>query len=301
MHYDKPAIPISDQIRLLESRGLSILDKELAIHFLKNVSYYRLAGYWWPLQEDKTEHTFKKGSQFETVIQLYNFDRELRLIVFNMIERIEIAIRTYLIYDFSNHYDPWWFEDVTLFKNHTYWKKHLQSIKKDISRSKEVFIAEHKKKYHQDDRCPPAWKTLEVVSLGILSKLYANLRNNLPEKKGMAEKLGAGNHTYLSSWLQSISVVRNICAHHSRLWNRNLPTPPKLLTKAPLPWIKAIGVDRHSFYPIASIMLYLLQTISPDNHFIQRIENLLAKYPTIDTKAMGFPEAWQEEDLWSCR
>ena len=83
MLYSKPAIDLADQIQLLESRGLIIDDKSLAEHFLAYVSYYRLAGYWWPLQSDKINHIFKPGSQFQTVVDLYNFDRELRLVVFN--------------------------------------------------------------------------------------------------------------------------------------------------------------------------------------------------------------------------
>lgn len=166
---------IADQIQLLESRGMTIDDKSLAEHFLVYVSYFRLAGYWWPLQSDKINHIFKPGSQFQTVIDLYNFDRELRLVVFNMIERIEIGLRTQLIYNLSTIHGPWWFEGRHLFKNQNHWQRHLSDIKKEISRSKEVFMVEHRRKYKDDDRCPPAWKSLEVISLGLLSKLFENL------------------------------------------------------------------------------------------------------------------------------
>ena len=299
MQYRKPAISIADQIQLLESRGMMVDDKPFAEHFLSYVSYYRLAGYWWPLQSDKVNHTFKPGSHFQTVVDLYNFDRELRLIVFNMIERIEIGIRTQLIYNLSTTCTPWWFENANLFRNRNNWQRHLDDIKKEIQRSKEVFILEHNHKYNIDHRCPPAWKSLEVISLGLLSKLFENLRNNLPEKKQIVKNLQAGNHTFLSSWLRSISVVRNICAHHSRLWNRNLPMPPKLLTHAKLPWIAdPKQVDIHSFYAALTCMHYLLQTISPGNHFKQRLTDLLQNYPNIDIKAMGFPTDWKKEALW---
>ena len=298
MRFNKQPISIKDQIQLLELRGLNFTDKSFAEHFLAHVSYYRLAGYWWPLQSDKINHTFKANSQFTTVVDLYNFDRELRLIVFNMIERIEIGIRTQLIYNLSTAYGAWWFENKIYFNNQYYWSKHLESIKKEISRSKEVFILEHKKKYAKDNRCPPAWKSLEVISLGLLSKLYGNLKNQVPEKKRIARDLGVGNHTFLTSWLQSISVVRNICAHHSRLWNRNLSTPPKLLKKAPNPFINTKKLDQHSFYAVLCNMQYLLQTISPKNRFRQRIEDLLNDYPNIDIKAMGFPSNWKNEPLW---
>lgn len=299
MQFNKPAIDIADQINQLESRGLSIKEKALAEHFLSQVSYYRLAGYWWPMQSDKVHHIFKTGATFEAIVDLYNFDRELRLIVFNMIERIEIGIRTQLIYNLSLAYGPHWFEDPSYFKNTHRWQNHMSSIKKEIARSREVFIAEHKKKYHSDQRCPPAWKTLEVISLGLLSKLYENLKNNLPEKQKIAQNLSVGNHTFLTSWLQSMTVIRNICAHHSRLWNRNLPTPPRLLKKAPLNWIDTRQVNRHKIYIILSSMQYLLQTISPSNHFPQRFDQLLSTYQSVDLRPMGFPKNWQKAPLWT--
>lgn len=250
------------------------------------------------MQSDKVNHEFKEGATFEAVIDLYNFDRELRLIAFNMIERIEIGIRTQLIYKFSLAYGPHFFENQKHFRNKTWWKQHLASVRKEVQRSKEVFIEVHKQKYSTDQRLPPAWKSLEVVSLGLLSKLYGNLNNSLPEKKQIARNLQVGNHTFLTSWLQSITVVRNICAHHSRLWNRNLPTPPKLLKKAPLPWIDTANLDQHKLYAVIAAMQYLLQTISPGNHFRQRLEQLFKDYPSVDLKPMDFPANWQQEPLW---
>lgn len=298
MRYQKPAISLSEQIDQLRSRGLTIEDTSFAEHFLSYVSYYRLAGYWWPLQADKEHHHFKDGSRFETVIDLYNFDRELRAISFDMIERIEIGIRTLLIYHLSLAYGPFWFEDDQFFKVKELHERHLRSIRKEVKRSKEVFITEHQRKYDSDTRCPPAWKSLEIVSLGLLSKLYENLRNGLLEKKQIARQLGVGGHVYLSSWLRSISIVRNICAHHSRLWNRNLSTPPRLLKQASLPWVDSVQIDKHSVYYVFCCMYYLLQTISPGNHIRSRIEELLAKYPTVDPIAMGFKTGWREQPLW---
>ena len=299
MKFNKPAISITDQINLLKSRGLIINDAAAANHYLSQISYYRLVGYWYPLQSDKVNHKFKPGSTLQTVIDLYNFDRELRLLVFNMIERVEIGIRTQFIYTFSLNRTPWWFENKALFKSNNYWRQNLSSLDKEIKRSKEVFIKEHLRKYSTDGRRPPAWKSFEVISLGLLSKFYADTINNLPEKKQLVKNLKIGNHTYLTSWLRSITVVRNICAHHSRLWNRNLPAPPKLLTKAPLPWLSdPKNVDIHSFYAVFVCLYYLLQTISPNNQFKNRFIDLLKKYPNIDIAAMGFPADWDDDPIW---
>lgn len=110
--YNKKALSIADQIAQLRQRGLEIDNASEAVHYLSNISYYRLAGYWWPMQSDKINHVFKEGSKFADVILLYNFDRELRLLVFNAVERIEIGLRTRLIYHLSHEFDPWWFQNA---------------------------------------------------------------------------------------------------------------------------------------------------------------------------------------------
>ena len=115
MKYNKPAIDINQQIALLRKRGLIIADEPAAKFFLHNISYYRLAGYWWPMQADKMNHRFKPNSTFENIFAIYNFDRELRILVFDAIERIEIAFRTKLIYQLSHEISPWWFEDRVTF------------------------------------------------------------------------------------------------------------------------------------------------------------------------------------------
>jgi abortive infection bacteriophage resistance protein len=298
MQYSKPAISIADQIQLLESRGLIISDRSEAEHFLTQISYYRLAGYWWPLQVDRVNHIFQTGIEFQTIIQRYNFDRELRLIVFNMIERIEVGLRTQMIYQLSCAYGPWWFEDEQYFKDRTLWGKNLEEIKSELNRSKEVFITEHKKKYQNDLRCPPAWKSLEIVSFGLLSKLYNSLSDNLTEKEKIARDLYIVKPKFLSSWWRAISVVRNICAHHSRLWDRNLPNPPRFLSKLPNQWIDTTNVDSLSIYYTICCMQYLLQSISPKNRFRERFETLFADYPNINIQTMGFPPNWQHQALW---
>lgn len=106
MKYEKPWEDVKNQVGKLKQRGLIINNEELALHYLQNISYYRLEGYWWPLQADKNNHIFKPNSHFETVISIYNFDRELRLLIFDVIERIEIGFRTRLIYHLSREGSP---------------------------------------------------------------------------------------------------------------------------------------------------------------------------------------------------
>jgi abortive infection bacteriophage resistance protein len=153
------------------------------------------------MQSDKELHIFKPNSKFKDVISLYNFDRELRLLLFDVIEKIEISLRTKLIYHLSHEFDPWWFQNMNIFNSASELVKTLTTIEQEIERSKDIFIKEHKRKHKDDGRFPPAWKTLELTSLGSLSKLYGNLKNTVISKNIIAEEYGTVNHTYLPSWL----------------------------------------------------------------------------------------------------
>ena len=166
-----------------------------------------------------------------------------------------------------------------------------------------VLIKNHFKKHKDDLRFPPSWKCLEQVSFGNLSKLYGNLTHKVNSKDSIAQEFGAVNHTYLPSWLQSIAQIRNFCAHHSRLWNRNLPGTVKLLPKPPNPWITDIDnvPKQHEFsklYVHMCLMKYLLNTIQPNNQFTTRLNDLFIKYPNVDPNALGMKLNWQKEPLW---
>jgi len=149
---------------------------------------------------------------------LYRFDSELRSLIFEVIEKIEISLRTKLIYHLSQEFDPWWFQNFDIFINSRALVVTLFNLEEELSRSKDVTIKNHFKKHSDDLRFPPAWKSLEQKSLGALSKLYGNLKNTVKSKSIIAEEFGAVNHTFLPSWLQSIAQIRNYCAHYSRLW-----------------------------------------------------------------------------------
>lgn len=299
MLYNKIPLLIDRQIEQLQNRGLEIKDPELARHYLSHVSYYRLAGYWWPMQSDKEKHLFKPNSKFEDVVHLYNFDRELRILIFDVIEKIEISLRTKLIYHLSLEFDPWWFQKIEIFQDSGALIETLASIKEEVDRSKDIFMKEHKKKYKDDLRFPPAWKTLELTSFGSLSKLYGNLNNNIQSKDTIAEEFGAVNHTYLPSWLQSIAQIRNYCAHHSRLWNKNLPGTPKILSKPPFRWVADVPTDTQKLYLHLCIMRYMLNIIAPENSFSVKLRDLLNKYPSVDPFALGMKPDWKQEPLWN--
>lgn len=298
--FTKKATTIDEQITILKSRGLTINPEDNATHYLSHISYYRLGEYWHSMQDDKVNHIFKPNSKFVDVINLYNFDRELRILLFDIIEKIEISLRTNLIYYLSHEHDAWWFQNFDLFEDSKALVKTLASLEEELSRTKDTTIRNHYKKHKDDLRFPPSWKSLEQTSFGSLSKLYGNLKNTINAKDKIAEIYGAVNHTYLPSWLQSIAQIRNYCAHHSRLWNKNLPGRPKILNKPPDKWISDIPKE-HEFqklYIHLCLMKYLLNRIQQQNHFTQRLQELLAKYANVDPDALGLKPNWHNEPLW---
>lgn len=298
--YTKNALTIDQQIDQLKQRGLTI--DEDAFHFLSHISYYHLAGYWWPMQkEPKEDHLFKENSKLSDVIALYNFDRELRVVIFDAIEKIEISLRTKLIYHLSHEYGPWWFQNLEIFQNVPEAVKTLAVFEEELERSKDIFIKEHKKKHKDDGRFPPSWKILELTSFGALSRIYGNLKNTVTSKDTIAKELGTVNHTFLPSWLQSIAQIRNYCAHHSRLWNKNLPGRPKLLSAPPNRWIKDVPVERewHMLYIHLCCIKYILNIVQPQNHFTEQLVSLFEKYPGVDPNALGMKKGWSAEPLWN--
>jgi abortive infection bacteriophage resistance protein len=301
--FNKKAFTIKEQIAQLQKRGLQIPNPALAERYLANISYYRLGEYWYVMQQDKVNHIFKPNSRFTDVIALYNFDAELRLLLFDVIEKIEISLRTKLIYHLSHEIGPWWFQNFELFNDSMALVKTLSNLQEELERSKDVTIKNHFKNHKDDKRFPPAWKALEQTSFGALSKLYGNLKPTVKSKNTIAKELGAVNHTYLPSWLQSIALIRNYCAHHSRLWNRNLPGTVKLLPKPPNPWINdAVNIPKqHEFihlYVHMCLMKYLINTIQPNNNFTSRLNDLFINYPNVDPNALGMKPNWQQEPLW---
>lgn len=298
--FDKKAFTISEQIERLQERGLVINEADNAPHYLAHISYYRLGEYWFSLQSDKENHIFKPNAQFKDAILLYSFDAELRILLFDVIEKIEISLRTKLIYHLSLEFDPWWFQNFNLFTDSRALVKTLAHIEEELERTKEQYIKSHFKKHKDDLRFPPSWKSLEQTSFGTLSKLYGNLKNTINSKDVIAKEYGAVNHTFLPSWLQSIAQIRNYCAHHSRLWNKNLPGNPKLLSNPPLGWISDVPQqqDFNKLYIHLCLMKYLLNTIHPENSFTTKLQDLFDRYPNVDPNALGMKPNWNKEKLW---
>ncbi len=311
MEYNKPPLTYSQQIDLLKSRGLNIPDLPRAEKYLKHISYYRLSAYMIPFQA--TKDVFNDDVEFNHILDLYLFDRELRLLVLNAIERIEVSIRAQLIYQLAHKYGSHWQDNKKIFIPPYITKKgwHVdvfEETQKLITEScnakfPEVFIKHYKDKYTSPVN-PPSWMCVELITIGQLSKLFAAL-NTPKDQKDIAEYFGLHSKVF-ESWLHSIAYGRNVCAHHSRLWNREfaiLPdVPRKKLTNN---WYSVPLTNNRRCFFFMSILKYFLNTINPNGHFTQKLVDLITKYPGVPVQYLGIPSDgkgnlinWQNEPLW---
>lgn len=296
MRYNKQPTDITTQLAMLRQRGLIVSDEDTALKRLASISYFRLASYCKIFETDEATHRFASGTRLEDVISLYTFDRELRSIIFTAIQDIEVALRTRIIHFFSLSHGAFWFMDASQFNSHSIFQTCLDNMQVELSRSKEEFLQEHFAKYDTPSM-PPVWKTLEVVSFGNLSKLYANMKD-VEVKKQVAKSVGLPQYTYLESWMRSLTVLRNCCAHHARTWNRRYPAMPQLPRRLPLTWVDTQHIRPMKLYAQLCTLLYLEQSITPNSQIKDRLLSLLKAYPNTITRQMGFPRGWEDEPLW---
>lgn len=296
MEYSKQPITVEEQIKVLKQRGLIIDDESETVSVLERISYFRLACYWRPMEQDKVLHIFKPDSHFNNVLALYQFDSELKAFLFSPIQQIEIAVRTRMIQQFSMKYGPFWFMNRQLFISEDIFKKHLNSLRKAIDKTNDDFILDHFRRYDTPDM-PPAWKTLELATFGTLSRMYTNFSDNAV-KKQVARSFTIPQHEFMRNWLENLTVVRNICAHHARLWNNYTSIQLRLPHRLPYSWLTNFNIPEGRLYQQLCCIAYWLNAIDQKNTFVADFKALLTKYPTVDTAAMGFPRGWQQEPLW---
>jgi abortive infection bacteriophage resistance protein len=295
-NYSKTCTLPRDLIPLLRNRGLSISDEQRAISYLTNIGYFRLSAYLYPLlKEPKTDHRYKDGATFEMALNMYRFDRKLRVLLFNEIEKIEVAIRSAM----NNHIsdglnDIFWMTEGKYFYSQAIFAKTIAQIQSESERSKEEFVVQFRGKYL--NAYPPSWMVAEIISLGTLVNLYNNI-NHPSLRKKVARLFGLSMPSF-SSWLVALISLRNMCCHHARIWNRENPLVPVELKSPAFPWIDAATIDPKRIYFRICIIKYLLFTVSPNNSFAQKLKSLLVEYPTVDICAMGFPANWQDAPLW---
>lgn len=289
---DKP-LDFNQQVTLLKSNGLAFGDEQKALHTLQEVSYFRMKSYLMPLMDNKVLHTFKAGASFEQAFELYKFDSRLRKLVASELEKIEVSIRTQMAYILADEIDIYWFSDSANFANPVKHAATLANLKVELDRSDDDQILRFKSTY--SDPFPPAWMTLEVSSFGTLSMLFKLLKPNVTKRK-IANFYGVSDSVF-ESWLHSIVYVRNICAHHSRLWNKTLRIQPLFPRRTAHAFLSS-PVRSNRVYYVLCIINYLLKTVNPSTSFSLRLKALLAEFPNVDINAMGFTKDWDKEAFW---
>ncbi len=240
-------------------------------------------------------NTFKPGTSFEHIYSLYKFDSELRKMICSEMEKIEISLRTQLSLIMGEEAGIYWFADPCNFRDANRHAGLLAKLEAELYRSDDDRILDFQRRY--SNRFPPSWMTFEISSFGTLSMMYRWLNAGHARRK-VAQFYGLTD-TVMESWLHSMVYVRNLCAHHCRLWNRRLSVNALVPRRTRWPFIN-IPADTKRVYYIISILLYFLKTVNPQNTFVTRFKALLAKYPNVDVAAMGFPIDWKEEELWKC-
>lgn len=298
MQFNKPPLSIPDQLALLQSRGLYIPDPAKASKYLSNISYYRLSAYSHHFQNPaSTTHEFQSGVSFDDILNLYLFDRKLKLIIFDAIERTEVSFRTQLVNQMSINHHAHWFQDHSLFSNSIHHTKNLYKLDCEIERTGESFIKHYKTKYTIPAR-PPAWMSFEVASMGLLSKFYRDLKM-CQAKKDIAANYGLPHPKILESWLLNMGYVRNVCAHHGRLWNKSLIITPILPRNTKYLWLNTVNFPSNKLYASLCCLLYMRKVVNPGTAFSKRIAQLFSNYPSVDNSKMGFPANWETEPLWN--
>ena len=296
--YTKTPLTFEQQLQQLKERGLIIDDDDLALFHLKTISYYRLSAYWHPFrkteQDDVLSDDFEEGTQFTEVIRLYEFDRRLRLLVMDAIERIEVYARTLFAYHIGHRYGAFGHTRAANFHHNFYHAPWLEKLEEDADRSIDVFISHYKNKYAGFPTLP-IWMVTEVMSLGSLSKGYRGLKND--DKKIISDEF-ALHHRCLADWFHTLTYIRNICSHHGRLWNRELAIRPGMMRARA--WNPPVSPRNDRVFYILLIIRYLLRKAHSSDKWKEQCDNLL-KPLAEDRKwraAMGIPEDWIDHPVW---
>lgn len=314
--YQKQWLSVQDQLEKLKKRGLIISDEAMARNALRSHGYYRLSGYWHVFRQvnlDKISDQFQVGTTFEQVLALAEFDKSIRNIFFSMLESIEIGFRTRVAHIVgktspSAHLDP-----------STYGKKWRESfgprqtkrnfswVKSEISkyerRSQDEFVKHFRAKYEPP---MPIWITVEVWDFRFLSRIYEGLTFNL--KQELSQSFGLADQKVLGNWMHSLSLVRNITAHHGRLWNRPLVQQIALPQPGEVSLFDAIAPDQRPkstsrIYGAAVAGQHLLKQLHMNPQWAQEFASCIQTFPTSPhmspEKNMGFPDQWQKHEDWS--
>lgn len=321
MLYKKPYKTIPDQLALLKARGMSVRDDDAAQSFLRHVGYYHLSAYWYPFRQLGTasgplngqsaivkKDEFVPDTEFQTIVDLYAFDRSLRLLSLDAIERIEVALRTEVallmgVKDAYAYLDPRWLDGNFTKKPNksglTRYDIWLEKYNKSFQNSREEFVEHFKDKYPGDPL--PIWIAVELWDFGMLSNFIDGLIYD--DKQALCDVLNIESPQILVNWMRTLNFIRNVSAHHARLWNRNMSEYPKFpkAVAGPFSHILNDHIAASRFYSAAVIMQYLLRQICPMTSWPKALSDLIDGFPDGDVITIanaGFPQGWRDHDIW---
>ena len=330
--FKKPPLAVEEQLQLLKERGLTIRDDERAAALLEVVSLFRLSPYMRPFQHaGNPDHRFLEGATLADIVTLYRFDRDLRNLVMDALERVEVAVRARIGNTMAIRYDDaHWYLQRTHFKRHFDHARLLDELKQKLEREREHFAKEvdriessraheslkrqrierrmrdnYSRYYSQTydpPELPPSWAVLEELSLGLISRLCQGIARDA-DRKQIARRFNLPQEV-LGSWLHTFTFVRNCCAHHARLWNRELAIPPRLPESSDWHWPQTSPHQPHPerrLFVVLLMLAHLMRHISPDSGWKERLEQLLEKYPSVPLAGMGFIENWNAHPVWTGR
>ena len=318
MPYTKPYLPVADQLALMKGRGMAVSDDVLACSYLEKIGYYRLSGYSYPYRESSIVNgqlivadKFKPGTAFAEICELYVFDKKFRMLVLDAIERIEIALRVRITltlgaFSASAHRDPNFLhpnftrriDPKTGLTFHAEWLRRHDDA---FAKSKEEFAKHFKRRYPGES--PPIWIGAEVWDFGTMSVLYSGLRKT--DQTTVASAFSVPTFRIMETWLRSLNVTRNICAHHSRLWNKASAVQPSWPTKSQCPELGHIESITHAqtrLYGTLCICAHFLKIINPSSGWRERVKALVQEFPEskmVTLQSAGFQKDWEKEALWN--
>lgn len=318
--FAKTPLTPAQQLQLLTERGLSVGNHERALRLLEVTTLFRLSPYMRPWQYQKDpEHRFMSGSRLIDIVTVYQFDSDLRQLLMVAIERVEVAVRACISNVMAPHYGAHWYMERSNFRksyDHSRMLAELQSLlhkerqqfERDVEQINSSRASCEVKQQRVDRRMrdnyarfyavcysepllPPSWAAMEELSLGSISHLFQGLAHDR-NRKAIAARFGI-HQKVLGSWLHTLTFIRNICAHHARLWNRELGIPPRWDDKIPTPDGRPGRNVPRRLFTVVMMLTYLTRQISPDTRWPNRLQVLLDQYPDISRLPMGFPDDWQ--------
>ena len=308
MKYGKPALDNANLLALLREKGLEVDQPIEAQRALDFIGYFRLRGYALPsMPATPSGRRFKPGTTFDTVLARYELDRELRRITLGQLERIEVAVRTVISNQMSLWYGPFWYLNYPAqVLGHASAHKgkaeafpigsFLGDVERETHRSKDVF-AQHYYNTYSEPLLPPSWLMAECLSFGKWSLMYKHLQKagtaHPNPKKAVAKCFGL-SVSLLESWLHALTILRNICAHHGRVWNRRFVYRPEVYAQAPHHF-----KDPQSYYCLAAVMRLFSRPLDPHDEWPLRLLDLFKQHPAVAPAELGFPTAWEADAIWN--